>query len=103
MKPTHRKVPANLNLYSRSASATVLTHIADPVDDVNLCGAVCVWLSKQSQRLNWLSGHLVSANWDQDEVQSHKSEILDQDLLKVATMTRLADAHHVKANGDQFA
>jgi phage terminase large subunit-like protein len=49
-------------------------------DDVGLCGAFCVWLSRV--RPKWLNGRLVSAKWDVDELMAKKDVVEDQDLLK---------------------
>ena len=35
-------------------------------DSPDLCGAFCVWLTKDGDKRAWLSGSLVSANWDVD-------------------------------------
>ncbi|KAJ9501885.1 hypothetical protein H2202_002847 [Exophiala xenobiotica] len=56
-------------------------------DDVDLCGAVCVWLSKQLNDLSWLSGRLISATWDMEELMSRRKQIEDRDLLKFVLLT----------------
>ncbi|KAF2637881.1 NAD(P)-binding protein [Massarina eburnea CBS 473.64] len=53
----------------------------DLTDDVGLCGAFCVWLSRD--RKTWLNGRLVSAKWDVDELEAKKEEIEGGDLLKL--------------------
>lgn len=53
-------------------------------DDPGLCGAVCVWVSKQTRQLKWLSGRFVSANWDVEELVRRKGEIVEGDKLKLA-------------------
>ncbi|KAH8733194.1 hypothetical protein GQ44DRAFT_721403 [Phaeosphaeriaceae sp. PMI808] len=50
-------------------------------DDVGLCGAFCVWLSKEKRE--WLNGRLVSAKWDVDELLEKKDDIVKLDLLKL--------------------
>lgn len=70
-----------------TASNTVLT-IADLTDDVGLCGAFCVWLSKEKRM--WLNGRLVSATWDVDELFEKKEKIIAEDLLKISL--RLGDS-----------
>ena len=50
------------------------------VDDINLCGNICVWLSKQ--RPQWLSGRYLSVNWDVDELAARKDEVVEKDLFK---------------------
>ena len=45
------------------------------VDDVALCGAWIVWLASQRRDLQWLTGRLVSATWDADELVGKRSEI----------------------------
>jgi hypothetical protein len=59
----------------------VLT-IKDLTDDVGLCGAFCVWLSKEKRM--WLNGRLVSATWDVDELMEKKENIVAEDLLKIS-------------------
>ena len=57
------------------------------VDDVALCGAWIVWLARQRRDLQWLTGRLVSANWDVHELMSKKGEIEEKDLLKFELLT----------------
>jgi len=54
----------------------------DMVDDADLCGGVCVWLSKNRKELQWLNGRFISANWDMNELVARKDEVLEKDLLK---------------------
>ena len=54
----------------------------DLVDSVDLCGAFCVWLSKQTTELLWLNGRFIVANWDVEELVAKKDTILEKDLLK---------------------
>ncbi|KAF1942063.1 NAD(P)-binding protein [Clathrospora elynae] len=49
-------------------------------DDVGLCGAFCIWLSREKRM--WLNGRLLSATWDVDELLEKKDQIEAQDLLK---------------------
>ncbi|OQV01644.1 hypothetical protein CLAIMM_06963 [Cladophialophora immunda] len=56
-------------------------------DEVDLCGAVCVFLSKQINDLGWLSGRLVSATWDMEELISKRDLIEKRDLLKFTLLT----------------
>lgn len=51
------------------------------VDDVQLAGAMCVWLVKE--RRDWLSGRYVDSRWDVGELVKRKQEIVEKDLLKV--------------------
>lgn len=53
----------------------------DLKDDVGLCGAFCVWLSREKR--SWLNGRLISATWDVDELLKKKGQIQDEDLLKI--------------------
>jgi NAD(P)-dependent dehydrogenase (short-subunit alcohol dehydrogenase family) len=74
----------------------VLTEMADEttpesfrphlVDSVDLCGAFCVWLTREKRA--WLSGRLVSAKWDVDELLAKKTEVEEQDLLKFGFRVR---------------
>lgn len=57
------------------------------VDDVALCGAWIVWLANQRRDLQWLTGRLVSATWDVDELVSRRREIEEKDLLKFELLT----------------
>ncbi|KAK5063007.1 hypothetical protein LTR84_005083 [Exophiala bonariae] len=56
-------------------------------DDVDLCGAVCVWLTANFKNTQWLSGRLISATWDLDELLSKKDQVIEKDLLKFALLT----------------
>lgn len=51
------------------------------IDDVQLAGAMCVWLVRE--RRDWLSGRYVDSRWDIDELVKKKQEITEKDLLKV--------------------
>ena len=51
-------------------------------DSPELCGAFIVWLTKPGTNTQWLSGRLLSAKWDADELQARKEEIIEKDLLK---------------------
>ncbi|KAI4265836.1 MAG: hypothetical protein L6R35_007023 [Caloplaca aegaea] len=55
-------------------------------DSVDLCGAFCVWLTRDSSSMAWLSGRYLSAKWDVDELLGRKEAIVKGDLLK-ARMT----------------
>jgi len=56
------------------------------VDDVGLCGAFCVSLTKRVSDggLRWLGGRFVSATWDIDELLAKETKIAEGDLLKFA-------------------
>ncbi|KAJ9603140.1 hypothetical protein H2200_012435 [Cladophialophora chaetospira] len=56
-------------------------------DEVDLCGAVCVYLSKQIKDISWLSGRLISATWDMQELMSKKDQVVEKDLLKFVLLT----------------
>lgn len=56
-------------------------------DEVDLCGAFCVWIAKQASELLWLNGRLISATWDVDELTKRREEIEQKDLLKFAVVT----------------
>ena len=50
-------------------------------DHPGLCGAFLVWLAKE--RRGWLSGRYVSANWDAEELERRRKEIVGKDMLKM--------------------
>ncbi|KAM3425622.1 hypothetical protein BST61_g7568 [Cercospora zeina] len=50
-------------------------------DSPELCGAFCVWLTKEDRQ--WLSGRLLSAKWDVKELEGKKEEIVTKDALKL--------------------
>ena len=50
-------------------------------DDVGLCGAFLVWLTKEKRE--WLSGRYMSANWDVENLEGMKEEIVKGDKLKM--------------------
>jgi NAD(P)-dependent dehydrogenase (short-subunit alcohol dehydrogenase family) len=50
-------------------------------DSKELCAGFVVWLTKGNR--TWLSGRYVSANWDVDELEAKKDEILGGDKLKI--------------------
>lgn len=51
-------------------------------DGVELCGAFCVWLTKDVREKLWLSGRWISATWDTEELITRRDDILEKDLLK---------------------
>ena len=59
----------------------------DLTDEVDLCGAVCVYLSKQVKDISWLSGRLISATWDMEELMLKKDQVVGKDLLKFVLLT----------------
>lgn len=61
--------------------------VAVLVDSPDLCGAFCVWLTKEKGSRQWLSGRILSAKWDVDELIAKKSEVVEKDLLKFAVTT----------------
>lgn len=61
--------------------------IAVLVDSLDLCGAFCVWLTKEKRGRQWLSGRFLSAKWDVDELLAKRSEIVEKDLLKFVAMS----------------
>jgi NAD(P)-dependent dehydrogenase (short-subunit alcohol dehydrogenase family) len=52
-------------------------------DSPELCGAFCVWLTGGRPRTEWLSGRLLSAKWDVNELMARKEDIVTDDLLKL--------------------
>jgi hypothetical protein len=54
--------------------------LLDLTDHVDLCGAFCVWLTRE--RRAWLSGRLLCATWDVDELVEKRDRVEEQDLLK---------------------
>ncbi|KAK6854988.1 NAD(P)-binding protein [Apiospora arundinis] len=57
------------------------------IDDPELCGAFCVWLTRDSSSMRWLNGRLLSATWDPEELLSRKEDIIKGDLLKYEVKT----------------
>ncbi len=51
-------------------------------DDIDLCGAVCVWISKQVKELHWMTGRMMSATWDMRELVERREKVEEKDLLK---------------------
>ena len=50
-------------------------------DDQDVCGAFLIWLVKEKRE--WLNGRYLSANWDVEELQAKKDEIVSDDKLKM--------------------
>lgn len=59
----------------------------DLTDSVDLAGAVCVWLTAKREELQWLSGRLISATWNMNELIAKKDAVVEKDLLKLALQT----------------
>jgi NAD(P)-dependent dehydrogenase (short-subunit alcohol dehydrogenase family) len=53
--------------------------VASP-DEPGLCGSMCLWLIKE--RREWLSGRYVSSDWDAEELEQKREDIVGRDLLK---------------------
>ena len=53
---------------------------ADLIDEPGLCGAMCVWVTRN--KISWLNGRFISATWDADELLGMKEDIIKKDLLK---------------------
>ncbi|TKA65007.1 hypothetical protein B0A55_09432 [Friedmanniomyces simplex] len=51
-------------------------------DSTELCGAFCVWLTKDRSR-DWLSGRFASVDWDVGELEAKKEGVVEKDLLKL--------------------
>ncbi|KAK5058811.1 hypothetical protein LTR84_011075 [Exophiala bonariae] len=49
-------------------------------DDNGLCGGFLTWLTKEKR--DWLGGRFLSAQWDVDELDKKKEEIVSADKLK---------------------
>jgi hypothetical protein len=49
-------------------------------DTPELCAGFVVWLTKEQRA--WLNGRYVSVNWDVDELEAKKDEIVKADKLK---------------------
>jgi hypothetical protein len=49
-------------------------------DDPGICGGFCVWLTSECR--DWLSGRYVIANWDVEELEAMKDDIIMEDKLK---------------------
>lgn len=49
-------------------------------DDITLCGAICVWFSKEHRP--WASGRFINCKWDVDELEAQKDSITGEDKLK---------------------
>ncbi|GAD97724.1 short-chain dehydrogenases/reductase, putative [Paecilomyces variotii No. 5] len=58
-------------------------------DDPDLCGSFCVWLTRNPRHVKWLSGRLLSATWDPEELLAKKEDIVKGDLLKFEARTTL--------------
>ncbi len=46
-----------------------------------------MYLSKRIKDVSWLSGRLISATWDMDELMSKKEQVVERDLLKFVLVT----------------
>nr|POE56407.1 short chain dehydrogenase andi [Quercus suber] len=62
-----------------TAPKEFLEHLTESPE---LCGAFCVWLTKDVGK-RWLSGRLLSALWDVEELERKRAEVEEGDLLKV--------------------
>ena len=62
-----------------SVGVVSLTVYAVLKDNVGLRGTFCVWPT--TEKREWLSGRHVSANWDADELEKMRKEILDGNKL----------------------
>ena len=84
-------MPCGVCEIGRGAEVIIRSEGAPPslkaflVDAEDLCGAFCVWLTKDGEGgKDWLSGRFLVANWDVDELEAKKDEIVERDSLKMA-------------------
>jgi len=49
--------------------------------DIELPGGFAVWLTKE--RRDWLSGRFLNANWNVEELEAKREEIVSRDLLRM--------------------
>jgi hypothetical protein len=61
------------------AQRSILTSLVCQ-DSPELSAATAVWLSKEPRP--WLNGRYVAANWDTDELEAMKDDIVTDDKLK---------------------
>ena len=54
------------------------------IDTVELAAGTCLYLV--SPRADYLRGRYVSANWDLEEVEKHRAQIIERDLLKTKVL-----------------
>jgi len=61
---------------------TELTNTTDIVltDDVGLCGGFLTWLTRETRP--WLSGRYLAVNWDVEQLEAQKEDIVKGDKLK---------------------
>lgn len=52
------------------------------IDNLDLAGAWCVWLTKDEEQ-KWLSGRWLSANWAVEDLVAKKDDIVKRDLAKL--------------------
>ncbi|KAK3114880.1 hypothetical protein LTR53_006338 [Teratosphaeriaceae sp. CCFEE 6253] len=52
-------------------------------DSPELCGAFCVWLTKDREH-HWLSGRFSSVTWDTEQLDAKKQLVVEKDLLKLS-------------------
>lgn len=52
------------------------------IDDTILRGGLTLFLC--TERADWLRGSIVSVNWDFEEMEAHKQEIIEKKLLQLA-------------------
>jgi putative intracellular protease/amidase len=58
-------------------------------DTADLCGGTAVWLSSGDRQ--FLSGRYVAANWDVEELEARKEEIVQDNLLTVRLNGRFGE------------
>lgn len=51
------------------------------VGKAELCGDALVWMTKE--RIEWMAGRYVAVDWELDELEARKGEIVEGDKLKV--------------------
>ncbi|KAI0076873.1 NAD(P)-binding protein [Panus rudis PR-1116 ss-1] len=74
----------NTDMAKAAAPPEVLAYL---LDDPTLCGAYCVWVTKDTKESKWLNGRLISACWDPKELLAKKEEVIRGDLLKFELAT----------------
>ena len=69
-------------MLSTNPANIIMYYLPEMTESPDLCGAFCVWLTKQSR--DWLSGRYLCATWDVEELEAKRNDIVERDLLRIS-------------------
>lgn len=67
------------------------------MDSPLLAGGLCTWVAADAERSGFLSGRVISANWDVEELVARKADIVAKNELTVDLVGTFGKEHFKSA------